>query len=134
MTDSSTGVNLRDERAGDGADGAGSVAVHNEGAAIVVTGSTSPSGTEQGFGIYGGLKAAVVATTRTWAAELTPRGVRINTVVPGPTETPGVKGLAPSDPDALLKQIAGGMPLGRLLRPGEIAAAVLFLVSSETPG
>ena len=72
--------------------------------------------------------------TRTWAAELAPRGVRINTVVPGATETPGLRGLAPADPDALLKQIAAGMPLGRLLRPEEIAAAVLFLVSSESSG
>jgi NAD(P)-dependent dehydrogenase (short-subunit alcohol dehydrogenase family) len=106
----------------------------NEGAAIVVTGSTSASGTERGFGIYGASKAAVATMTRTWAAELAPRGVRINTVVPGPTETPGLKGLAPSDPDALLTQIASGMPLGRLLRPHEIAAAVLFLVSDQSSG
>lgn len=106
----------------------------NEGAAIVVTGSTSARGTEQGLGVYGATKAAVAAMTRTWAAELAPRGVRINTLVPGPTETPGLKGLAPNDPDALLRQLASGMPLGRLLRPEEIAAAVLFLVSGESSG
>jgi NAD(P)-dependent dehydrogenase (short-subunit alcohol dehydrogenase family) len=72
--------------------------------------------------------------TRTWAAELAPRGIRINTVVPGPTETPGLKGLSPNDPDGLVKQIAAGLPFGRLLRPQEIAAAVLFLVSTESSG
>ena len=55
--------------------------------------------------------------------------MRINTVVPGPTETPGLTGLAPGDPAGLLAQIAAGVPLGRVLRPEEIAAAVLFLLS-----
>jgi NAD(P)-dependent dehydrogenase (short-subunit alcohol dehydrogenase family) len=106
----------------------------SEGAAIVVTGSTAASGTERSFGLYGGSKAAVATMTRTWAAELAPRGVRINTVVPGPTETPGLRGLAPDDSDALLGQIAAGMPLGRVLRPEEIAAVVLFLVSDQSSG
>lgn len=106
----------------------------NHGAAIVVTGSTSASGTEPSFGLYGASKAAVATLTRTWAAELASRGIRINTVVPGPTETPGLKGLAPSNPDALLAAIAGKLPFGRLLRPEEVAAAVLFLVSDQSSG
>jgi NAD(P)-dependent dehydrogenase (short-subunit alcohol dehydrogenase family) len=106
----------------------------NEGAAIVVTGSTAASGTERSFGLYGGSKAAVATMTRTWAAELAPRGVRINTVVPGPTETPGLKGLAPGNGDALLEQIASGLPFGRVLRPEEVAAVVLFLVSDQSAG
>ncbi|SCX55761.1 NAD(P)-dependent dehydrogenase, short-chain alcohol dehydrogenase family [Klenkia marina] len=105
-----------------------------EGAAVVVTGSTAASGTEPGFGLYGGSKAAIATMTRTWAAELAPRGVRINTVVPGPTETPGLKGLVPGGGDALVEQIAAGLPFGRLLRPEEVAAAVLFLVSDQSSG
>ncbi|MDO0929623.1 SDR family oxidoreductase [Streptomyces sp. TG1A-8] len=106
----------------------------NPGAAIVVTGSTSASGTEPHLGLYGASKAAASTLTRTWAAELAPRGIRINTVVPGPTETPGLAGLAPNDPDALLKQLAGAVPLGRLIRPEEVAAAVLYLVSDQSSG
>jgi NAD(P)-dependent dehydrogenase (short-subunit alcohol dehydrogenase family) len=106
----------------------------NKGAAIVVTGSTAASGTEHSFGLYGGSKAAVATMTRTWAAELAPRGVRINTVVPGPTETPGLKGLAPGNGDALLEQIASGLPFGRVLRPEEVASVVLFLVSDQSAG
>lgn len=106
----------------------------NEGAAIVVTGSTAASGTEPAFGLHAGSKAAIAAMTRTWAAELAPRGVRINTIVPGPTETPGLKGLAPGGSDALLEQMASGMPLGRLLRPEEVAAVVLLLVSDQSAG
>jgi NAD(P)-dependent dehydrogenase (short-subunit alcohol dehydrogenase family) len=106
----------------------------HEGSAVVVTGSTAASGTEPAFGLYGASKAAIAALTRTWAAELAPRGVRINTVVPGPTETPGLAGLATGNPDALLEQMASGMPFGRLLRPEEVAATVLFLVSDESSG
>ncbi|SDQ57829.1 NAD(P)-dependent dehydrogenase, short-chain alcohol dehydrogenase family [Curtobacterium sp. UNCCL20] len=105
-----------------------------EGSAIVVTGSTAASGTEPSFGLYGASKAAIATLTRTWAAELAPRRIRIDTVVPGPTETPGLKGLAPGNGDALLAQMASGMPLGRLLRPEEVAAAVLFLVSDQSSG
>jgi NAD(P)-dependent dehydrogenase (short-subunit alcohol dehydrogenase family) len=104
----------------------------NPGAAIVVTGSTAGSGRERNFGLYGASKAAVATLTRTWAAELAPRGVRVNTVVPGPTQTPGLTGLAPGHEDALLEQIAAGVPLGRVLRAEEVAAAVLFLVSDES--
>jgi NAD(P)-dependent dehydrogenase (short-subunit alcohol dehydrogenase family) len=106
----------------------------DEGGAIVVTGSTAASGTERAFGLYGGSKAAVATMTRTWAAELAPRGVRINTVIPGPTETPGLKGLVPGDGDALVDQIAAGLPFGRVLRPEEVAAVVLFLVSDQSSG
>jgi NAD(P)-dependent dehydrogenase (short-subunit alcohol dehydrogenase family) len=106
----------------------------NDGAAVVVTGSTAASGTEEAFGLYGASKAAIATLTRTWAAELAPRGIRINTVVPGPTETPGLAGLAPDAPDALLAQIASGLPFGRLLRPDEVASAVLFLVSDQSSG
>jgi NAD(P)-dependent dehydrogenase (short-subunit alcohol dehydrogenase family) len=106
----------------------------HEGSAIVVTGSSSASGTEPSFGLYGASKAAVATLTRTWAAELAPRGIRINTVVPGPTETPGLKGLAPGNPDELVAKIASGLPFGRVLAPEEIAAAVLFLVSDQSSG
>ncbi|MFD0484244.1 SDR family NAD(P)-dependent oxidoreductase [Kineococcus sp. GCM10028916] len=105
-----------------------------EGAAIVVTGSTAGSGTEKDFGLYGASKAAVATLTRTWAAELAPRGIRINTVVPGPTETPGLTGLAPGNEAGLLAAIAAGLPFGRVLRPEEVAATVLFLVSDQSSG
>jgi NAD(P)-dependent dehydrogenase (short-subunit alcohol dehydrogenase family) len=94
-----------------------------EGSAVVVTGSTAASGTEPSFGLYGASKAAIAALTRTWAAELAP-----------PTETPGLAGLAPGNPDALLEQMASGLPFGRLLRPDEVAATVLFLVSDQSSG
>lgn len=112
----------------------GALPFMHEGAAVVVTGSTAASGTEPSFGLYGASKAAIATLTRTWAAELAPRGIRINTVVPGPTETPGLAGLAPGNPEAMLEQMASGLPFGRLLRPEEVAATVLFLVSDQSSG
>lgn len=105
-----------------------------EGSAVVVTGTTSASGTEPSFGLFGASRAAIAALTRTWAAELAPRGVRIDTVVPGPTETPGLAGLAPGNPDAMLEQMASGLPFGRLLHPEDVAATVLFLVIDQSSG
>ncbi|WP_235426657.1 SDR family oxidoreductase [Curtobacterium sp. MR_MD2014] len=58
----------------------------------------------------------------------------MNTVVPGPTGTPGLAGPATGSPDAMLQQMASGLPFCRLLRPEEVAATVLFLVSDQSSG
>ena len=81
---------------------------------------------------YGASKWAVRGMTRTAAMELGPKGVRVNTVVPGSVETPmiapeGVDRMASMAQDAFAR-----LPLGRIGRPGEIASAVLFLSSDES--
>lgn len=103
----------------------------NEGASVVVTGSTAAPGGTPAFGSYGATKAALHSFVRTWAVELAPRRIRVNAVVPGPTATPGLAGLAPEGEQsrALLEQMAASVPLGRLVEPAEVAAAVLFLAS-----
>jgi NAD(P)-dependent dehydrogenase (short-subunit alcohol dehydrogenase family) len=105
----------------------------NAGAAIVLNGSTSAYNGTPTFSVYAATKAAIRSFGRTWAAELIPRGIRVNTVIPGPTETPGLKGLAPSEQvQQLLAGEAAKVPMGRLGRPDEIAAAVLFLASPQS--
>jgi NAD(P)-dependent dehydrogenase (short-subunit alcohol dehydrogenase family) len=106
----------------------------NEGATIVLTGSTSATDGTPALSVYAATKAAIRSFGRTLAAELAPRGIRVNTVIPGPTNTPGLAGLAPdaTQVPALLEAIASGVPLGRLGEPEEIANAVLFLASSES--
>jgi NAD(P)-dependent dehydrogenase (short-subunit alcohol dehydrogenase family) len=106
----------------------------NDGAAIVLAGSTSATDGTPAFSVYAATKAAIRSFGRTWAAELAPRGIRVNTVIPGPTNTPGLAGLAPEADQAegLLQAIASEVPLGRLGEPEEIANAVLFLASGES--
>lgn len=110
------------------------LAVLNEGASIILTGSTSASKGTVAFGVYAASKAALSSFARTWAAELSERRIRVNTVIPGPTDTPGLRGLAPHPDQAsqLLEQMAAGVPLGRIGTTDEIANAVLFLASDQS--
>lgn len=106
----------------------------SDGASIVLTGSSSARRGTVGFGVYSATKAAIRQFGRVWAAELASRGMRVNTVVPGPTDTPGLRGLAEDavQADALVGQLAGGTVLGRAADPAEIADAVLFLASDQS--
>ncbi|MBJ7340528.1 MAG: SDR family oxidoreductase [Mycolicibacterium sp.] len=105
----------------------------NPGASIVLAGSTAASNGTPAFSIYAATKAAIRSFGRTWATELIPRGIRVNTVIPGPIETPGLTGLVPAGQERqLLDGEAAKVPMGRVGRPAELAAAVLFLASDQS--
>ncbi|MGW1713541.1 SDR family oxidoreductase [Streptomyces sp. NPDC002156] len=106
----------------------------NDGASVILNGSTTVDAGTEAFGVYAATKAATRSFARTWANELKGRGIRVNTITPGPTDTPGLSGLAPDEEQAagLRRQLAAQVPLGRLARPEEIAAAVTFLASGQS--
>ena len=82
---------------------------------------------QAGMAMYGANRAALELLTRTWAVEYGPSGVRVNAVAPGPTRTRMMDGV----PEELVNQHAALAPAGRIARPEELAAAIVFLASDE---
>ncbi|MBV9119205.1 MAG: SDR family oxidoreductase [Chloroflexi bacterium] len=80
-----------------------------------------------GRAAYAAAKAGIVAFSRSLAAEVAASHVRVNVVAPGPTETARMEALTRDDPTA--RQAQAAIPLGRLVTPSEVAAAVLYLAS-----
>ena len=106
----------------------------NDGASIIITGSTTAERGREGLGVYAATKAAVRSFARTWANELKGRGIRVNVIIAGSTATPGSDNLAgQTSPSESLTQFRAnriaGIPLGRFGEPDEIANAALFLAS-----
>lgn len=94
------------------------------GARIVLLGSRVATGVA-GRAQYAATKAALPALARSWAAELAPRAITVNVVAPGATDTPMLHdparaGSAPRLP-----------PLGRFVRPEEVAGLVAFLLGPD---
>jgi NAD(P)-dependent dehydrogenase (short-subunit alcohol dehydrogenase family) len=85
-----------------------------------------------GHPLYATAKGGVEALTRQLCVEYGDRGIRVNAVAPGAVDTTMTTG--DGDPEAALKSAAALSPMGRVSSPGEIAAAIAFLLSPESPG
>lgn len=99
------------------------------GGAIVNTASISGLGGDYGLAAYNAAKGAVVNYTRTLALDHGRDGIRVNAVCPGPIDTPLVGPLVQND--AIVAEYGRLIPLGRIGRAGEVAAAIAFLASDD---
>jgi NAD(P)-dependent dehydrogenase (short-subunit alcohol dehydrogenase family) len=104
------------------------------GASVILTGSTAGTEGTQAFSVYAASKAAVRSFARNWILDLKGRGIRVNTLSPGATRTPGLVELAGPDPaqqQGLLDDLASKIPMGRVGEADEIAKAAVFLASDD---
>ena len=106
----------------------------NDGASVILIGSTTADRGRAGLSIYAASKAAVRSLARGWANELADRNIRVNVVVAGSTATPGSDTLAAqTNPGVPIDEFRAGrvadIPLGRFADPVEIANAAVFLAS-----
>jgi NAD(P)-dependent dehydrogenase (short-subunit alcohol dehydrogenase family) len=106
------------------------------GGTIVTVASVDGLLAEQGAASYCASKAALIQLSRATAVDFAHRGVRVNCVCPGTTDTPMFRWhLARShDPPAQLAERSARNPLGRILDPEEVASAVEFLAGPSSSG
>ncbi|MDZ4361790.1 glucose 1-dehydrogenase [Brevundimonas sp.] len=102
-----------------------------KGGVIVLNGSIAGSKAYPNQSLYNASKAAVRSFARSWTNDLKDRGIRINVVSPGGTETRLMRGFFDLNPGAE-DAVISGVPLGRLGRLEDVARAVLFLASDES--
>ncbi len=105
-----------------------------DGSSIILTGSTTGTMGSPAFSVYSATKAAIRNFARNWILDLKERRIRVNTLSPGPIDTPGLHDLGGSEEQArqMKAHLVSTVPLGRLGTPDEIAKAAVFLASDDS--
>ncbi|MBL4605503.1 MAG: glucose 1-dehydrogenase [Flavobacteriaceae bacterium] len=105
----------------------------NDGGSILFTSSIVNQKGFEGFGVYSASKGALRSYSRVLTNEVKSRRIRVNTIAPGPIETPiyGKMGLPTEVVEGMGSQFAQAVPLGRFGQSEEIAATALFLASDD---
>jgi 3-oxoacyl-[acyl-carrier protein] reductase len=96
-----------------------------QGAGAVINISSTAAYTGEGPSHYCAAKAGLIGLTRSMAKELASHNIRVNAVIPGPTNTPMMADI----PEDWMEQMIAGIPLGRMGEPTDIANMLVFLLS-----
>lgn len=105
-----------------------------DGGSIILNGSIAGYTGTPAFSVYSATKAAVRSFARSWTNDLKARKIRVNTLSPGPVDTPifdGI-GVTKDEVEKVKQGFAAQVPLGRMGRPEEIATVALFLASDDS--
>lgn len=98
-----------------------------DGGRIINISSSTTRSWSPGYSIYAGSKSAIEQFTRSLSRELGPRGITVNAVIPGLTDTDMISEYPPAVREAVARQTT----LGRLGQPGDIADVVAFMASDD---
>ncbi len=99
-----------------------------QGSGIIINVSSTAAMTGEGPSHYCASKAGVMGLTRSISRELAASGIRVNTIIPGPTNTPMMADI----PDEWTQQMIAAIPLGRMGESEDIAKAASFLASDDS--
>jgi NAD(P)-dependent dehydrogenase (short-subunit alcohol dehydrogenase family) len=105
-----------------------------DGSSIILNASIAASKGTGAFSVYSATKAAVRSFARTWTVDLKERKIRVNSLSPGPIDTPILSktGLSEAAVKQFGEMIVAQVPLGRIGRSEEVASVALFLASDDS--
>lgn len=106
----------------------------SDSASIILCGSVSAQIGLAQSSVYAASKAGLISLARTLSGELKDRGIRVNSISPGPTQTDAFNkfGLSKEKREALIEEVKALVPLKRMGSPWELAQAAVFMASDES--
>ncbi|MGB6532155.1 MAG: glucose 1-dehydrogenase [Candidatus Nitrosopolaris sp.] len=103
-----------------------------DGGSIILMASIGGSKGVEGLSVYHATKAAIRSFARSWTVDLKQRKIRVNSISPGPIDTPGHALQSAQDAEKLITSYLNAIPLGRFGNPDDIANAVSYLASNNS--